>query len=163
MESNSTRSMQSSKLQSIIDKHQLHPEYTLALRPIYMDKNNFKNLSTGSILLTDNNFLELQLLKNNIYSADVELNIVSNIVKINIVNVEESLTQTTKSLNYEKLLLSFGVVKCRKLEVGHKVALSSFNTTNLKLLNNSKEVALVSLVSVENKIALRVDEILKCI
>jgi len=160
MEANSTRGMQSNKLQSIIDKHQLHPEYTLALSPIYMDKESFKNLSTGSILLTDSNFLELQLLKNGKYSADVELNIVSNIVKINIVNVEESLNQATKSLNYKKLLLSFGVIKCRKLEVGHKVALSSFNTTELKLLNNSKDVALVSLVSVEEKIALKVDEIL---
>ena len=160
MEANSTRSMQSSKLQSIIDKHQLHPEYTLALRPIYIYKNNFKNLTTGSILLTDNNFLKLQLLKNGIYSADVELNIVSNIVKINIVNVEESIDNTTDYSNYEKLNIFLTLIQCRKVEIGHKLTLTSFNTTNLKLLNNSKEVALVSLVSVEDQIALKVDEIL---
>ena len=44
MELNSTKGLQSNKLQSIIEKHQLFPKYTLALAPIYIGKKNFQNI-----------------------------------------------------------------------------------------------------------------------
>ncbi len=159
MQSKAKSEMQSVNLEDIMQKHKVHPEYNIALPKFYVKKNSLAKLTKGDVLLVGLSEIELFLMQNSIYYAKVVLESVADVVKLCIVTLEDIEKQTISNKKQEVVICSFCKIQCRKLEVNHKIEISSFHTDNMELLIDNKKLAQATLVNVDNEIAIEIKEV----
>jgi len=152
---------QATHLTKMMQKHQLHPEYELVLPLVLVKKKSLKKLTTGDILLLGLESLELILLCNGEFSINVLMSETRNSRKIRIEDIDEKPIYSNDSKKYKILKCSFGMLQSRKLEVGHKIDVSSLNMHEVLLIVESKIIAKGSLVNVDKEIAIQIDEVKK--
>jgi flagellar motor switch/type III secretory pathway protein FliN len=146
-------------LEKIMQKHRLYPEYELALSPIQVKKNSIKRLSKGDILLLGLDSLNMILLDEGEICASVVINKIENSSKLRITQLNRSTIEQSDSKKYDTVKISFGMIQSRKLEVGHNIGTTSLNLQEVTLTLEDKNLAKGSLVSVDEEIAVQIDEV----
>ena len=150
---------QSLNLRKMMEKQKLYPQYDLALDGVCVKKKSLKNLEEGSLLLLGMDYLNMILVKNSEVCARVRLINVGDCSKIEIVSLNETAANTCDSKKYENILCSLGKINCKKLELGHKVGISSLGIKEIEVFSNNNILAKGSLVSVDNEIAIQITEV----
>jgi flagellar motor switch/type III secretory pathway protein FliN len=146
-------------LEKMMQKHRLYPEYELALSPIQVKKNSIKRLSKGDILLLGLDSLNMILLDEGEICASVVINKIENSSKLRITQLNRSTIEQSNSKKYDTVKISFGMIQSRKLEVGHNIGTTSLNLQEVTLTLEDKNLAKGSLVSVDEEIAVQIDEV----
>jgi len=150
---------QANHLLKMMQKHKLYPEYELALSLIQVKKNSLKKLSKGDILLLGLDSLKMILLEEGEICASVVIDESENSSKVKITQLNTSTTEQSDSKKYETVKISFGMIQSRKLEVGHKIGLTSLGLEEITLVIEDENIAKGSLVNVDEEIAVRIDEV----
>jgi len=151
---------QANHLEKMMQKHKLYPEYELAFSPIQVKKNSLKKLSKGDILLLGLDSLKMILVEEGGIRANVVIKKIENSSKIKIIQLNRSMIEQSDSKKYETVKISFGMIQIRKLEIGHNIGVTSLNLQEVTLVVEDKNIAKGSLVSVDEEIAVQIDEVL---
>ena len=146
-------------LEKMMQKHTLYPEYELALSPVQLKKNSIKKLSKGDILLLGLDNLNMILIDEGEIRANVVMNKSENSSKLRITQLNMSTIEQSDSKKYEAIVISFGMIQIRKLEVGHTLGVSSLKLQEVTLWVEDKNIAKGSLVKVDEEIAVQIDEV----
>ena len=146
-------------LEKMMQKHTLYPEYELALSPVQLKKNSIKKLSKGDILLLGLDNLNMILIDEGEIRANVVMNKSENSSKLRITQLNMSTIGRSNSKKYETMVISFGMIQIRKLEVGHTLGVSSLKLQEVTLWVEDKNIAKGSLVKVDEEIAVQIDEV----
>jgi hypothetical protein len=150
---------QSLNLRKMMDGQKLYPQYDLALNSVCVKKKSLNNLEVGSLLLLGMDYLHMVLLENSKICASVKLVNVGDCSKIEIISLEETTANVCDSKKYENILCLLGKVNCRKLELGHKVGISSLGINKIEIFRDNNIYAKGLLVSVDDEIAIEITEI----
>jgi len=150
---------QANHLEKMMQKHKLYPEYELAFSPIQVKKNSLKKLSKGDILLLGLDSLKMILVEEGGIRANVVIKKIENSSKIKIIQLNRSMIEQSDSKKYETVKISFGMIQIRKLEIGHNIGVTSLNLQEVTLVVEDKNIAKGSLVSVDEEIAVQIDEV----
>jgi len=151
---------QANHLEKMMQKHKLYPEYELAFSPIQVKKNSLKKLSKGDILLLGLDSLKMILVEEGGIRANVVIKKIENSSKIKIIQLNRSMIEQSDSKKYETVKISLGMIQIRKLEIGHNIGVTSLNLQEVTLVVEDKNIAKGSLVSVDEEIAVQIDEVL---
>ena len=146
-------------LEKMMQKHNLYPEYELALSPIQVKKSSLKKLSNGDILLLGLTSLNMILIEEGEVCANVVIDKIENSSKLRIIQLNKSMIEQTNSKKYETVKISFGMIQSRKLEIGHNIGIASLNMQEVILIAEDKNIAKGSLVNVDEEIAVQIDEV----
>ena len=150
---------QSVHLAKVMQKHKLYPEYELVLPFLLVKKNSLKKLSKGNILLLGDVSLNLNLLKEDEFFGNVEIEESKNSRKIKIINIEKQTELSNHSKKYETLKCSFVFLQSRSFEVGHKIDISSIDLGKVNLLIGSEKLAEGKLVNVDEEVAVEITKV----
>jgi len=159
MKVNDKTQLRSHSMKDIMKKHSIHPEYDLIMPIFYIKKKSLNRLEIGDIFLLGLNKLDLLLVRDDKIYAKVIVESTVQTVKINIVDIKVSNMESYDKSKYEFAVCSFGKLQCRKLEVGHKVEIFEFNSLNIELFIENKSFGKVSLIKVDNEIAIKIIEV----
>jgi hypothetical protein len=151
---------QANRLEVMMQKHHFYPEYTLSLPPFEMKKSALKALKKGDILLLGLDRLTLVLLDIKGVCAEVMIEDHNSIDRLKIIALCKDPAEHV-SKKYQLVTVSFGEIQSRKLEVGHVIGTMDLNFDDLSIVVEQKKIAQGSLVNVENKIALQINEIMQ--
>ena len=146
-------------LEKMMQKHNLYPEYELALSPIEVKKNVLKKLVSGDLFLLGLDSLEMILLEEENISANVLLNKSGESSKIKITHLHKNVSVQTNSKKYEIVKFSFGMLQSRTLEVGHQIETAQLNLKEVSVYVDGENIAKGSLVNVDKEIAVQIDEV----
>ena len=147
-------------LTTMMQKHKLYPEYELALPLVQIKKNRLKKLTKGDVVLLGLESLKMILLEEGVTCAGAVMDETENSSKIKITERIKSTIILCDSKKYQSIKISFGIIQSRKLEVGHKIGVSSLNLQKVMLVVDDKNIAKGSLVNVDEEIAVQIDEVL---
>ncbi|SFZ98086.1 hypothetical protein MNB_SV-5-1183 [hydrothermal vent metagenome] len=151
---------QSLNLRKMMEKQKLYPEYDLAFEKVCVKKKNIKNLEIGSVLLLGMNYLHMVLVKDSEIHAKVKLDNVGDYSIIEIVSLKETDVNKYDSKKYENVLCSLGKINCKKLELGHKVSISSLGIKEIEVFIDNNLYAKGKLVTVDDEIAVEIGELI---
>ncbi len=152
---------QAVNLEKMMQKYKPFSEYELALFPIEVRRNSLKRLSQGDLFLLGLHYLEMILLREGSISAYVRLNESEKRNKIKIIKLNRSTKEQVNSKKYGIVKLSFGVIHCRTLEVGHQIEITQLNLQEVLLHVDGKNIAKGSLVNVDGEIAVQIDKVMR--
>jgi hypothetical protein len=150
---------QSLHLVKMMQKRKLYPEYELILPFLLVKKNSIKKLSKGDILLVGDDRLNLNLLKDDGFFANIEIEESENSRKIKIIDIQIDTGLSDHSKKYEIVKCSFDFLQSRTFEVDHKIDISSVNLKKVNLIIKNKKVAEGSLVNVDEEIAIEITKV----
>ncbi len=150
---------QSLHLVKMMQKRKLYPEYELILPFLLVKKNSVKKLSKGDVLLLGDDRLNLKLLKDDEFFANVEIEESENSRKIKIVNIQKYTATSTNSKKYKILKCSFSFLQSRVFEVDHKIDISSLNLEKVNLSIDNKKISEGKLVNVDEEIAIEITKV----
>ena len=150
---------QSLNLRKLMDNQKLYPKYDLALNSVCVKKKSIENLEVGSLLLLGMDYLHMVLVQNQEVCATVKLVNVGDCSKIEIISLAESTVSKCDSKKYDKVLCSLGKVHCRKIQLGHRVGISSIGIGEIEIFINNTIYAKGLLVSVDDEIAVEITEV----
>ena len=145
-------------LAKIMQKQKHHPEYELALPLVKIKKSSIKKIMQGDVVLLGFTTMDMILLLEEKVCAHVILVQENKSRKIEIILADEHV-YTNDNKKYEILKCSFGIVQSRKIEVGHKIDISSLSMSEVSLTVKNKTIALGSLVNVDDEIAIQIKEV----
>ena len=151
---------QSLHLQRMMQKHNHYPEYDLVLPLFSIKKKSLKKLQKNDLLLLGLDRLELVIKNEENICTNVSLENHGETVKIQILDLVESLDMTYDSKKYENVLCSFGKIQIRKIEVGYKIEIPVHNLNDVELISEGKKLAKCLLVNVDEEIALKITEVI---
>ncbi len=150
---------QSLHLAKIMQKHKVYPEYELVLPFLLVKKNSVKKLSKGDVLLFGDDHLNLKLLRNDEFFANVKIEESENSRKIKITNIQKHTDISSNSKKYKMLKCSFSFLQSRIFEVDHKIDISSLNLEKVNLIIDNKKIAEGTLVNVDEEIAIEITKV----
>ncbi|MFT7824343.1 MAG: FliM/FliN family flagellar motor C-terminal domain-containing protein [Sulfurimonas sp.] len=150
---------QANRLERLMIKRQVYPKYTLALPLIEVKKSDIKKLRKGDILLLGLDSFQLILLDEQRICAEVKLKHSEGELEVIALNDEED--EPCMNKKYWLLILSFGTVESRKLVVGQAIKTTNMRFDQLIIQANNRKIAEGSLVTVDNKMAVQINEVKK--
>ncbi len=150
---------QSLHLQEMMQRHQRHPEYELALSPVAVKKKSLKKMEAGDVLVLGWEKLDLCLLKEGRICANLAIESSGKTVKLKIYDGSEKPTNTNDSKKYEYIFTHLEKVQSRSLERGHKIEIPLLQTKALTLYVKGKAIATGDLVTAEDKMAIQITKV----
>lgn len=135
------------------------PSYELALDLVAMRSSSLEKLDTNSILVLELNDLECILIENNVICARVSLVKISNRYAIKILKLKKEVILDNSSKKYETLKLLFGEIRSRTLSVGHTIDVTQVDFEKVDLIHKEKKIATGLLISVDEKICVKIDKV----
>lgn len=149
---------QAVRLANMMQRQPLCPKYELALPLIQIKKSALKKLSEGDVLLLGFENLEMILMEGQKNIAEVRLERTRQ-NSIEIVSLNKEIQNQMGEKKYKLLKCSFGFVQSRKIEVGHKISISSLNLEAVELFSGETCVAQGFLVNVDEEIAIQIKKV----
>ncbi|MCD6654127.1 MAG: hypothetical protein LT067_05110 [Sulfurovum sp.] len=149
---------QAVRLANMMQKRPLYPEYELALPWVQIKKSALKKLSKGDVLLFGLDSLKMILVDDKKSIAGVQLD-ATHQNSVEIIYVNEEMQQQVSEKKYKILKCSFGFVQSRKLEIGHRMSISSLNLKEVALFVEGVCIAKGSLVNVDEEIAIEITKV----
>ena len=151
---------QADRLERLMMKRQVYPKYTLALPLVEVKKSDIKRLQKGDILLLGLDYFQLVLLDEQRICAEVKLKHSEGELEVIALKDEEGETCPDTNKKYRVLTLSFGTVESRKPAVGQSIRITDIRFDKLMIqANNNRNIAEGSLVTVDNKLAVQINEV----
>lgn len=148
---------QANRLEMLMIKHHVYQKYTLALPLVEAKKSDIKKLQKGDILLLGLDCFQLVLLDDQGICAEVKLKDSYGDIEVIALNDEEDEQRMNKK--YRVLTLSFGTVESRKPAIGQSIKVTDMRFDKLMIQVNNRNIAEGSLVTVDNRIAVQIDEV----
>lgn len=111
------------------------------------------------VLLLGMKALEFILVEGDVIYADLDLQRVENRYELLIKALHNKERVSKESHKYETIKLSFGHCQMQSLEVGKSLALTQFDLEKIILISDEKKIAEGSLVNVDNKLAIKLTEL----
>lgn len=152
---------QALRLERLMEKHHVHPEYELYLPSVLVKKSLLKKLSRGDILLLGMAQMEMQLLSKDAGCAKAVLWAYADRMEIKITEISEPPEIKADSKKYKTVDIFLGRLRSRTLEVGHRVETEGVDLEDIVLYADSKKIAVARLVMVDDEIAVEVKEVKK--
>ena len=151
---------QANALAQMMQKHSRFPAYELLLSFVTVRHLSMEKLSLGDVLLLRLERFECLLLNEGSIVACAVLKKENSSYIMRVLEVYEAPITVDEHKKYETLKLSFGLIQSKELSVGNALDISGIDISKVRLVCKEIEIAEASLVSVKNKIALRVDKLL---
>lgn len=150
---------QSLQLTDMVVKRKLYPEYELFLPSILVKNSSLKKLSKGDIFLLGDNCLNIKLVKDENFFANLKIEQHETKLSVEILTIEKYAPLVNDSKKYETIKLSFGFLQSRVFEVGYKINIASIDLGKVDLMIKNKTIAKGKLVSVDEEIAVEVTKV----
>ena len=145
-------------LSKIMQSHKLYPEYELVFPFVKIKKKSVKKMTKNDIVLLGLETFNMCLLSEKNMCANVSLVKEQNSRKLKIISLE-NMNYASKSQKYEILKCSLGMIQSRKIEIGHKIDISSLHLDEVLLSVEEKTIAKGFLVTIDNEIAIQIREV----
>ena len=152
---------QALRLEKLMQKHQVHPEYELRLPSVLLKKGAVKKLTRGDILLLGMEQMEVLLVSEKNGCAKALLTASDESMTIQIIEPYVESENTIDSKKYKKADISLGTLRSRVLESGHKVETTQIDPEEIALYVEKKKIAAARLVMVDDEIAVQIKEVKK--
>ncbi len=152
---------QALRLEKLMQKHHVHPEYELCFPPVAVKKSALKKLAAGDVFLLGLEKMEMLLLSKEDGCAKVILSSFGQSIGIQIVERVEETEKSSDSKKYKKVRISMGTLRSRVLESGHKIETAEMDMHNVTLYADDKKIALAKMVMVDDEIAVQIKEVKK--
>ena len=149
---------QAVRLASMMQKRPLYPEYELALPWVQIKKSALKKLSEGDVLLLGFDSFKMILIDGEKSIAGVRLEAMHQ-NSVEIIYLNEEIQTLACEKKYKILKCSFGFVQSRKLEIGHKMSISSLNLKEVALFVEKVCIAKGFLVNADEEIAIEIAKV----
>ena len=151
---------QANSLASLVEKKKQYPEYELVF-PLFKVKHSVVNkLSEGDVFLLGMQSLNLCLLSKDT-CAKVACIIEEGKAKIKILYLEKDTLEQAHTKKYQNVKISFGMLQCRKFEVGYQVNIAQLNLEEVELFVDEENIANGILVKVDDEIAIEIKKVKK--
>lgn len=152
---------QALRLEKLMQKHQVHPEYELRLPSVLLKKGAVKKLSQGDVMLLGMKQMELLLVSEKNGCAKALLTASDKQMKVQVTGPCDPMINTIDSKKYKKVDILLGYLRSRVLEAGHKVETHALDLDDVLLSVEKKKIATARLVMVDNEIAVQIKEVKK--
>jgi len=152
---------QAFRLEKLMQKHQIHPEYELRLPSVLLKKGAVRKLSRGDVLLLGMGQMEVLLVSEKNGCAKALLIVSEESMTVQITGPIGDPENTIDSKKYKKVDISLGSLRSRVLEPGHKVETTQIDTEEISLYVEKKKIAAARLVMVDEEIAVQIKEVKK--
>ena len=150
---------QALRLTQMVQKHAAHKSYELALPLVEVRNDKLKKLSVGDVFLLGLESLELILVDEEAIYARVILKKLRSNHYLELIEVKKEQVDKAKRKKFVKLRFSCGEVKIQTLKVGHNIEMAQIDLENVNLVLDNKYVAVGSLISVDDEIAVKIDKV----
>ena len=150
---------QALRLTQMVQKHAAHKSYELALPLVEVRNDKLKKLSVGDVFLLGLESLELILVDEEAIYARVILKKLRSNHYLELIEVKKEQVDKAKRKKFAKLRFSCGEVKIQTLKVGHNIEIAQIDLENVNLVLDNKYVAVGSLISVDDEIAVKIDKV----
>ncbi len=150
---------QANRLAELMQQKGSLPSYELALDLVAVRSSSLEKLDTNSVLVLELNDLECVLIENNVICATVTLVKTSNRYAIKILKIKKEAILDNNSKKYEVLKLLFGEIQSRTLSVGHTIDVTQVDFEKVALIHKEKKIATGLLITVDEKIAVKIDKV----
>ncbi len=150
---------QALRLEKMMQKHHLYPEYEVCLPSVSVKKSALKKLGAGDILLLGMARLEVLLLSEHTGCAKALLVNAQGGLTIQIMQYMKQLPKHIDGKKYKEVRVTLGNVQCRVLERGHKIEMAQIDTDEVRLIHATEEIAKGRLVEVDDEIAVEIKEV----
>ncbi len=148
-------------LVKIMQKHIQTVLYELALPLVTVRRSKLKSLDVDDVLLLALDVLEFVLIEKDAICAELVLKNMNGTCVIETIKIYNKPISIYDSNKYEMIKLSFGLFSIKNLELGNILDMTQFNVDNISLILGKKKLAQGSLVSIENKIAMKINKVMK--
>jgi len=152
---------QALRLERLMQKHQVYPEYELCLPSVILKKSLLKKLSKGDVLLLGMQRMEMMLVSEKNGNAKAVLASYDKSMTVQIVEPEKHIVNTVDSKKYKEVEILLGILRSRVLEAGHKVETTQVDMDDISLYVEKKKIATARLVIVDDEIAVQIKEVKK--
>lgn len=150
---------QAVRLAKMVQKHGTHKSYELALPLVEVSSDKLKKLSVGDMFLLGLDSLELILIDSDTIHGRVALKKLRSKYYLELIELIDIQASSTKRKKFVKLRFSCGEVKIQTLKIGHTIEMTQVDLAHINLVLENKNIALGSLISVDNEIAVKIDEV----
>ena len=150
---------QALRLTQMVQKHAAHKSYELALPLVEVRSDKLKKLSVGDVFLLGLESLELILVDEEAIYARVILKKLRSNHYLELIELRKEQVDKAKRKKFAKLRFSCGEVKIQTLKVGHNIEMAQIDLENVNLVLDNKYVAVGSLISVDDEIAVKIDKV----
>ena len=150
---------QSIHLAKMMQKHQHYPEYELALPLFQVKQKRLKKLAKGDVLLLGYEVVEMILLQEGKVCAQLSFHAQGNSRTLKIGTCSKMIDMMPENKKYAVVKCSFGMIQSRVIEPGHKIDISAKDLSKTELIVKEKSIAKGTLVSVDDEIAIAIDEV----
>ena len=151
---------QALRLAQMVQKRATHKSYELALPLVEVRSDKLKKLSVGDVFLLGLKSLELILVDEEAIYARVALKKLRSSHYLELIEVKKEQVDKAKRKKFVKLRFSCGEVKIQTLKVGHSIEMAQIDLENVNLMLDNKQVAVGSLISVDDEIAVKIDKVI---
>ena len=151
---------QALRLAQMVQKHATHKSYELALPLVEVRSDKLKKLSIGDVFLLGLESLELILADEETIYARVALKKLRSNHYLELIEVKKEQVDKAKRKKFVILRFSCGKVKIQTLKVGHSIEMAQIDLEKVNLVLDNKQVAVGSLISVDDEIAVKIDKVI---
>ncbi|TNF43724.1 MAG: hypothetical protein EP216_03305 [Epsilonproteobacteria bacterium] len=142
-----------------MQKHIRYPSYDIALPLIMVPNKKLKKLSVDDLLLCGFNQLEFILIDEETICAELQLKKLENTYNTEVVNLPKDTIEQSDSKKYKTLMISFGRVQSKTLELGQEIDITHIDLEKVMLVLKGKTIAEGSLVIVDEEIAIQIKKV----
>lgn len=133
----------------------------VCLSPACLKKKEIVDLEAGDLLLLDLKQLELDILEEGVSVAKASYGIRNGEPYICIASLEKRPVPSYNSKKYEVIKVSLGMIEKNSMEEGKMIALSQIREHDAILYREDQRIAKARFVTVGQKIALQITDILR--
>ncbi len=152
---------QAVRLAKMVQKHGTHKSYELALPLVELQSDKLKKLSVDDIFLLGLDSLELILIDRETIYGRVALKKLRSKHYLELIELKEALVSSSKRKKFVNLRFSCGEVKIQTLKVGHTIEMTQVDLAHINLVLENKNIALGSLICVDDEIAVKIDKVIQ--
>ena len=150
---------QAMRLARLVQRHIQSPKYELVLPSVMIQSKKLKKLSSGDLILTGFDRLDLLLMDGEKICANAQLKKRDMVYSTEIVKLPKDTEKQSDSKKYKNLKISFGKVQSKVLEIGQRIDITHLDLERVTLVSKGKRVAEGSLVSVDKEIAIEIKKV----
>ena len=150
---------QAVRLAKMVQRHGTHKSYLLALPLVTVQSDTLKKLSVGDVFLLGLESLELILIDKETIYARVVLKKLRSKHYLELIELKEEQSTSSKRKKHVNLCFSCGEVKIQTLKVGHTIEMTQVDLAHINVVLENKNIAVGSLISVDNEIAVKIDKV----
>ena len=150
---------QAVRLAKMVQKHGTHKSYELALPLVEFQSDKLKKLSEGDVFLLGLDSLGLILMYGETIYGRVALKKLRSKYYLELIELKEALVSSSNRKKFVNLRFSCGEVKIQTLKVGHTIEMAQVYLDKINLMLGNKQLAVGSLISVDDEIAVKIDKV----